>query len=1372
MASAVQQSDFERDELLQDLERLLSGEWGRGRVVRKSVWNELAAPWRLIESVASLEPEVRERRAAEIEDSGRAEQRVRSDYGGRYPIELLQNAQDACADEGIRGRAWFRVSETALLVANEGVPFDRARVKALLRLGGSSKEAGGGAHRTIGYKGIGFTSVFELSDRPQIISGDLAFGFDRELALREVRRRLGANLACVPTRYYPFPLKRESWSEDLTPIEALFDLGASTVVRLPFRRGYDRERACRALKDTLTATSLVLMPALDALEVQGVGSWRRTRGRQLAQGRVHHVKTAEGGPGESWFLSTRRVPIAGDAIDALDDELWAGVHDLEVSVGIPWHRGKPDAKAHCPSLHVYFPTDDAIGRKLLLHGDFYLDSTRRHVQTEGPGKAVTETALRAVIDLVVDCAEELNCQFPNNNETLVDILSPHDAPQGFGLMLGEALDKRLAETSFVKSVTGAFVSPQRCEVLDVSLDTRAAVDFVAMMEGADLLAPPHLEELVRNWLVDLGAVELTAGEVIAKLRPSRAPTYDRAVRAVSRWWRSTGRWGDDIAPLALLRSTDGEWCRAEAVCRPVGDSPPLPAGLALATYRPPNAKDTREFIDEEFDIRALDTKRAFDHVMRSIQPDLRNADAEECRELHDFAWAVFCKSPDLVAKHARRSELPVPVRKWRRGASVGWARAKDAYFTEEWSGNRDLETLYGPFGKREFLATGKPSNKRRAREWERFYKAIGVIDVPRQVRESSPWNAPHEWRKVRDVMAAQRCPDGHPNSGQVRAQMMDRLPEVLDGINLRRARALVRILAKSNRPYGTDAEIWCAHSSHRSGQGHKRVMGLQKWYLENSSWLPLKPAGQDAELGQPIEAWTHINSEALRACVRLADVSAEQGKLLGLPRMTQPRASALCQALKRIHRSFPDLTDAPDGVAAGVEQLLRKMERALKSDNVERSWLDALPARRMGEAIWSEKPAVPDLDLPRDLDLEVLQSGQWPNLREAFDLPLASECVESRTEFQGLRNPREYGLSNRDRAAMAAILHSKGSDLHRVSRELGRLSVKEADAIKTVFVVGSSRIAVEPPVHLEAQADGSALIVVIGPSDARVTFEFAQRLAEHLLNDVAAEVIFIYLQMRSECLPVLMVTDEDIREAQNAIRRYRRDDEPADEPGTQGLAVEESSQQGQSGTGRIGAPDSTKTDGEVSTGTRTSFGSSTPVARGGEKRFSAAPGTSLIVSNSTAPVRTGAAGGTGKSGGPSMHPDDRRDVEVRAIRTAIDYARNHLGAVEVRDVQLANRGWDLEIVFRDGSWWPVEVKGFGMTASRFILTRNELEAAKREQHFRLLLVTGVLAASGQVLCLEGLGSSLDAADLSPMSWIVSSWKDSVTSVTDWSETQE
>jgi hypothetical protein len=61
---------------------------------------------------------------------------------------------------------------------SEGAPFNAERIHSLTRLGTSEKARGGGRRRTIGYKGVGFTAVFEISDTPQVITRGLAFGFD------------------------------------------------------------------------------------------------------------------------------------------------------------------------------------------------------------------------------------------------------------------------------------------------------------------------------------------------------------------------------------------------------------------------------------------------------------------------------------------------------------------------------------------------------------------------------------------------------------------------------------------------------------------------------------------------------------------------------------------------------------------------------------------------------------------------------------------------------------------------------------------------------------------------------------------------------------------------------------------------------------------------------------------------------------------------------------------------------------------------------------------------------------------------------------------------------------------------------------------
>ncbi len=80
----------------------------------------LEGPWALVEHAATGDKASKQRQMEDWEDLGASEQRVRQEYTGRYPIELLQNAHDACSEKGIRGQVWFRITETALLVANQG----------------------------------------------------------------------------------------------------------------------------------------------------------------------------------------------------------------------------------------------------------------------------------------------------------------------------------------------------------------------------------------------------------------------------------------------------------------------------------------------------------------------------------------------------------------------------------------------------------------------------------------------------------------------------------------------------------------------------------------------------------------------------------------------------------------------------------------------------------------------------------------------------------------------------------------------------------------------------------------------------------------------------------------------------------------------------------------------------------------------------------------------------------------------------------------------------------------------------------------------------------------------------------------------------
>lgn len=145
------------------------------------------------------------------------EEETSSDYAGRCVLELLQNADDAMAPEDASGA------------------------------------------ELIGAKGLGFKSVLELTDTPQIFSGPYSFGFD------QVRSRaLLADLAVsdeVGVFRIPHAVTRD------TIVERLLKAGFASVIRLPLRDAAARARVEQELAG-LQPHFLLLSQYLERVEIR------------------------------------------------------------------------------------------------------------------------------------------------------------------------------------------------------------------------------------------------------------------------------------------------------------------------------------------------------------------------------------------------------------------------------------------------------------------------------------------------------------------------------------------------------------------------------------------------------------------------------------------------------------------------------------------------------------------------------------------------------------------------------------------------------------------------------------------------------------------------------------------------------------------------------------------------------------------------------------------------------------------------------------------------------------------------------------------------------------------------------------------------
>lgn len=89
---------------------------------------------------------------------------------GHFVMEFIQNADDAGAKQ-----LMLEISDGKIKICNDGGPFVSKEVESICSVGHSSKPI----EDYIGYLGVGFKSVFLISDSPQIYSGDYQFKFDK-----------------------------------------------------------------------------------------------------------------------------------------------------------------------------------------------------------------------------------------------------------------------------------------------------------------------------------------------------------------------------------------------------------------------------------------------------------------------------------------------------------------------------------------------------------------------------------------------------------------------------------------------------------------------------------------------------------------------------------------------------------------------------------------------------------------------------------------------------------------------------------------------------------------------------------------------------------------------------------------------------------------------------------------------------------------------------------------------------------------------------------------------------------------------------------------------------------------------------------------
>ena len=240
-------------------------------------------------------------------ERGEGQELVRQQYTGRYPFELLQNANDAARDAGERGRAHFLLTETALIVADNGFGFGDKQVDAICSLGRSSKGPG----EAVGHKGLGFKSVGEITDHPQITSARASFQFSSDRVRAEVSAILGRCQMGRSSPSTPFRSRSTRLTSARTPsrCRAARRVASRPSFVSPSMTASTAETVEKHLLHNLHPRLLLFLPHVDHLELRGTsGDFSAEVSREPENGVEHvllatvHDRRRGAETSEEWFI--------------------------------------------------------------------------------------------------------------------------------------------------------------------------------------------------------------------------------------------------------------------------------------------------------------------------------------------------------------------------------------------------------------------------------------------------------------------------------------------------------------------------------------------------------------------------------------------------------------------------------------------------------------------------------------------------------------------------------------------------------------------------------------------------------------------------------------------------------------------------------------------------------------------------------------------------------------------------------------------------------------------------------------------------------------------------------------------------------------
>lgn len=1080
---------------------------------------------------------------------------VREQYAGRYPLELVQNANDAVATEGALGsRIKFVVTESALLVADTGAGFGIAQVESICDLAQSSKDP----RKSVGYKGLGFKSVAEITDRPQVVSADLRFGFDRARLRREVEAIFDRKLADdfpLPDYAFPFELSGADLGEDEAAVAELQEQGFRTVMRLPFRDRHAAEAAVSHVADTIVPRLLLFLDAAESLELVGTAADFHAQALRDGDDEQQYVILEAEDRSEQFAVYRKVVPIPDPAVVAELGKAWRQVEAVRIAAAVPLNGSGGPRATEAEPLHVYFPTEEETGLSIIFNADFQVELDRRRIASSGPGGVYNDWLTKELAEFVADTVvPDLTGRF--GGAATVDVFAPHGLATHTGEGVIAALVDELRGAAWIPCQDGELRPPADVWLLPDSVPSVA--DVHAWLTLPELVDPEvEGDQRSRRFLRSaFGCRELGEQTALSLLEPGPDSDAMSYYDFLVEWSHTAGYlFGVGLKGCKCVRLQDGDWVR------PADDPKPFlprqraedefPPGLQIPVADLPDVEGLVELL-ERADMEPL-TWRAL--VTDFLVPRLTDLDLDDAERrdalttLRGYFDSIRGEGAgDREIRDAVRETL-LPARNAGVTDTIEFLPAYDVYFGSDWLPGAELEALYGPSGYAEFLAVESTEPEGDFA----FYEWMGVQVRP-AVIELGPHGGPSSWRYGHAYAQASVCPQGHPQSQRLQsAPMIDRADAIIESGDALRLTVLWRHLVADWDSHYREALVatWrCTAGAHKVDRNprDRSFDSAAGVLLKTEAWIPAIRSGRHV-IAAPTDVWRPAPGSPAAVTALLTTLAPHAARptqgmaeVLGLVDAARADAPAIVQLLERLERETEELPALSHDVAAAGAWLFAQLEDAEGTGSLAPGSVPIV-ARVRGALrfvrrpfmirdpllaeVWADTVAVYDGDSHLPL---VLTSLEIPILDERVEVtPMPVDRLEDAEQFVRTR------LDEVAPALLATAAADYGTRRDEIAQGLRALQLMCTSELGLKYVLKG---------HAPRQTIGASAVIHEGTAYMAVDegepdwSAFGLRLADYLdvpLGDAFALLLDASPRGRQNYLHARHISDEAVQGAEEVL---------------------------------------------------------------------------------------------------------------------------------------------------------------------------------------------------------------------------------------------